>query len=266
MLIDLLGVRGSTAAPGAPFVRFGGHTSCLALRSGEREAPDLLLDAGTGIGALGPGPFHGAVLLSHLHWDHVQGLPFAAALLHPGADVEIAVPVAPGVGPVEALLPMFSPPAFPVRPDELHPGWRFTAASEDRRFGGWTVRTADVRHKGGRTVGTRVERDNRSVVYLPDHDLAEPDPAAEALARGADLLVHDGQYLASEIERFRGFGHSTIERACAFADSAGVGRLLLTHHAPTRTDEELDAVAAAWTATPGGRPVTVAREGDRLPV
>jgi ribonuclease BN (tRNA processing enzyme) len=161
---------------------------------------------------------------------------------------------------------MFSPPAFPVRADELHPGWRFTTTPAEARYGGWSVRTAEVRHKGGRTVGVRVERDGRSLVHLPDHDLAEPDPAALELARGADLLVHDAQYLASEIDRFRGYGHSTVDQACAFADAAGVGRLLLTHHAPFRTDDELDAIAAAWARTPGGRPVAVAREGDRLEV
>src|SRR3954470_12311904 len=264
MLIDLLGVRGSTAAPGLPFVRYGGHTSCLALRADDGSAPDLLLDAGTGLQALGAGPFRGAVLLSHLHWDHVQGLPFAPALLDPEAEVEVVVPVAPGTAAVDALLPMFSPPAFPVRPDELHPSWRFTATAEAARFGGWDVRVADVRHKGGRTVGIRVERDGRSLAYLPDHDLAEPDPAARDLAHGVDLLVHDAQYLASEIDRFRGYGHSTVERACAFADAAGVRRLLLSHHAPTRTDDELDEVARSWTSTPRGVPITVAREGDRL--
>jgi len=266
MLVDLLGVRGSTAAPGLPFVRYGGHTSCLALRSGPEAAPGLLLDAGTGLRMLQPGPFRGAVLLTHLHWDHVQGLPFAPALLDPAAEVEVVVPAAPGTAPVDALLPMFSPPAFPVRPDELHPEWRFSAMTAEARFGDWTVRTADVRHKGGRTVGIRVERDGRSLVYLPDHDLAEPDPAALELARGADLLVHDAQYLASEIAVYRGFGHSTVERACAFADAAAAGRLLLAHHAPTRTDDELDALAARLPRTPGGTPTTVAREGDRLEV
>jgi ribonuclease BN (tRNA processing enzyme) len=266
MLIDLLGVRGSTSAPGLPFVRYGGHTSCLALRSGPDAAPDLVLDAGTGLRMLAASRFQGTVLLTHLHWDHVQGLPFAPALLDPAAEVEIVVPVAAGSTPVGALLPMFSPPAFPVRPDELHPGWRFTATPAVGRFGGWTVRTADVRHKGGRTIGIRVERDGRSLVYLPDHDVAESDPAALELARGADLLVHDAQYLATEIATFRGYGHSTVERACAFADDAGVGHLLLAHHAPTRTDDELDALGAACRTTPGGIPITVAREGDRLQV
>ncbi len=263
-------MRGSTPAPGADFVRYGGHTSCVAVQAAGSDVPTLVLDAGTGLrsltAVLGGRPYRGTVLLTHLHWDHVQGLPFAPALLHPDAAVEVVVPVAEGMTPVEALLPMFSPPAFPVRPDELHPAWRFSPTPDAGRFGGWSVRSAGVRHKGGRTVGIRVERDGRALVYLPDHDLAEPDPAAVALARGADLLVHDAQYLASEIARYRGFGHSTIERACAFADEAEVGRLLLAHHAPTRTDDELDAIAAAWTRTPGGRPVTVAREGDRISV
>jgi ribonuclease BN (tRNA processing enzyme) len=161
---------------------------------------------------------------------------------------------------------MFSPPAFPVRPNELHPGWRFSATQAEAQFGGWTIRTADVRHKGGRTIGIRVERAGRSVVYLPDHDLAERDAAALELASGTDLLVHDAQYLTSEIAAFRGYGHSTVARACAFADEAGVARLLLAHHAPTRTDDELDALAAAHRTTPGGIPITVAREGDRLQV
>lgn len=265
--IDLLGVRGSTPAPGAEFVRYGGHTSCVALSVGD-EQPDLVLDAGTGIrdlGALLHRPFDGAVLLTHLHWDHTQGLPFSDALLHPGASVGIVVPVAGSSGPLDVVLPWLSPPAFPVAADELTDTWRFLAASLVQQFGGWVVRSAPIRHKGGLTLGYRVERDGTSVVYMPDHDLREPDPGALELAAGADVLLHDAQYTGEEIERYRDFGHSTIARARGFAAEAGVRGLVLTHHAPNRTDAELDAISSGLTDAQGPD-VVVARQGARLEV
>jgi ribonuclease BN (tRNA processing enzyme) len=128
---------------------------------------------------------------------------------------------------------------------------------------------AEVRHKGGTTLGVRVEWDGASVAYLPDHALADPldpGPATRALIDGVDLLVHDAQFQEPERERALAYGHSTIEDAVRLADHCAVGRLLLTHHAPQRTDDELDALAEAVTSTPQGRPVSFARQGDVLTV
>jgi len=123
-------------------------------------------------------------------------------------------------------------------------------------------------HHGGTTFGIRVELDGTSFAYLPDHALGSVSvdlrTSAESLAAGVDLLLHDGQFLASEREVAGAYGHSTIDDAMRFADRCGVGELVLTHHAPTRTDAQLDAVAATMTMTPQGRPVSFARQGDTL--
>lgn len=273
MRVVLLGVRGSTPAPGPRFVRHGGHTSCVAVLGDDEDVPSLLLDAGTGVRDLpvltGGAPFRGTVWLTHLHWDHVQGLPFCRVLDHPGADAELFLPVH-GDEPAQAVLARgFSPPQFPIGPDELRGHWRF-AASPSRWDGpgGVLVRTAPVRHKGGATVGIRVERDGAALAYLPDHALVpgRPDPAAEELVRGVDLLLHDGQYTAAEEATARAYGHATIEAALDLADRCGVGRLLLTHHDPGRGDDELDALADRYRRTPQGRPVAFAGEGDSWPV
>jgi phosphoribosyl 1,2-cyclic phosphodiesterase len=265
--VHLLGVRGSTTAPGRSFARYGGHTSCLALRAAADGQPDLVLDAGTGIrdlDALLTGPFRGTVVLTHLHWDHVQGLPFSPAALDPAARLQVIAPAPPGGSVLAALLHGFSPPSFPVAVDRLSAGWTFARAEPEAVVGGWRVRTAVVRHKGGRTIGIRVERDGRSLVYIPDHDLAEPDPDALALARDAHVLLHDAQYRSSEIARFRDYGHSTIESAHRFAAEAGVRHLVLTHHAPGRTDAELDAIRTEWSHVVAGMRTSVARQGARL--
>jgi phosphoribosyl 1,2-cyclic phosphodiesterase len=155
VLVRFLGVRGSAPAPGAAFVRYGGHTSCLALSHGE-EPPSLLLDAGTGIrraSALwNAEPFQGSIILSHLHWDHVHGLPFFAAADHDGRTTVYLPDQGDGSDPVEVLARGMSPPHFPVRPDELRGAWSFVALSPGTTdVEGFSVSVEEIPHKGGRT-------------------------------------------------------------------------------------------------------------------
>jgi len=212
------------------------------------------------------------VVLGHLHWDHTQGLPFSRAIDHDGAVVELVLPdQEDGCAAVDVLRRAMSPPHFPIGPDGLLGTWRFRPIRPGVLHGGAPglpgrpgprVTVAPVAHKGGVTLGIRVEQDGASVAYLPDH--VPGDPAADALARGADLLLHDGQFLDREHQRARDYGHATIGAALRMADRCAVGRLVLTHHSPARTDDELDALAAALAHTPAGRPVSFAREGDVL--
>ncbi len=269
MRVHLLGVRGSTPAPGSPFVRYGGHTSCVALAADDDPVPTLVLDAGTGLcqlgGMLGPAaPFRGTILLTHLHWDHVQGLPFASCVDHPDAEVDLRLP-AHGWRSARALLGRsMSPPSFPIRPDGLRGHWRTSRLQPGQlRVGAFTVTAAEVPHKGGRTFGYRISVDGTTVTYIPDHTLAgAPSAGAFLLATGADVLLHDASNLAGQRDAATSFGHSTVDDAIDFAVAAGAAELVLTHHAPNRTDAELDALAT--TLDTAGLVVQVAREGSTL--
>jgi ribonuclease BN (tRNA processing enzyme) len=267
----LLGTRGSTPAPGAQFVRYGGHTSCVAVFADADPVPHLVLDAGTGLrdlpGLLGGQPFHGTIVLSHLHWDHVQGLPFCSSIDQPDARVDLFVPGRDGDMADDArrlLAGIMSPPHFPIEPDGLLGNWRFACAGPGPLTAEVTV--AEIAHKGGITFGVRVDLDGATVAYLPDHAPSEAPAvlraSAEALAAGVDVLVHDAQFRSHERDVAVAYGHSTIEDAMLFADRCEAGALVLAHHAPGRADVELDALAAANPSTPQNRPVSFARQGD----
>ena len=269
MRLHLLGVRGSTPAPGPAHVRYGGHTSCVAVQADGALDPTLVLDAGTGLrslsGVLGGRPYRGAVLLTHLHWDHVQGLPFFAAGDRADARVDLRLPAQDGRSGRDLLAQLLSPPAFPIEPEGLLGDWTFTALEPGRaRAGGFDVGTAELSHKGGRTYGYRVEDGTGSVAYLPDHApaLGMATEVCE-LVRGVDVLLHDAQFLEHERAVADAYGHATVDDAVALAVAAGARRLVLLHHGPARTDDALDELARTMRAP---LPVHVAREGDVLDV
>lgn len=278
----LLGVRGSTPAPGADYVRYGGHTSCVAIlpdaggpddagvnRTAGAGDPALVLDAGTGLrgltAVLSGRAYSGSVFLSHLHWDHVQGLPFFAAGDRDGARVDLYLPAQDGQSGRDLLARSMSPPSFPIEPEGLNGAWSFHALEPGRRsVGAFDVIAADVAHKGGRTFGFRVEGERGSIAYLPDHAPARGCSAAvRRLVEGVDILLHDAQFLGDERPMADAYGHATVDDAVALATQARVGTLVLFHHSPTRTDDALDAIAGTVEAP---MPVVVAREGQTLDV
>jgi phosphoribosyl 1,2-cyclic phosphodiesterase len=269
------GVRGSTPAPGADFVRYGGNTCCVALSHNGHD-PSLVLDAGTGLQRLAKHlagrPFRGTILLGHLHWDHTHGIPFFPAGDHPDGAVTVLLPAQ---GDAEAVLERaMSPPHFPITPSQLRGSWRFDGLDEGQhRLEGFTVLARDIPHKGGRTFGYRVSDDTgRSLAYLSDHApalvSAGPDgfgdyhDAAVALAENVDVLIHDAQYTPEEFPARRTWGHSTIDYAVGLAEAAGARSLVLFHHDPSRTDDQLDAVVAGLVHA--RIPVCAASEGSVL--
>jgi ribonuclease BN (tRNA processing enzyme) len=272
--LALLGVRGSTPAPGATFVRYGGHTSCVAVLPDGDGPLALLLDAGTGArdlpALLGNAAFVGDVVLTHLHWDHVQGLPFCPSLDHPDARVTVHLPTPDGADAAALLARGMSPPHFPIGPDGLRGAWTFAGTAGGFTRGATVVTLARIGHRG-RTHGVRVEHHGRSVAYLPDHSPATACPtqldAAERLAADADVLLHDAQFTAAERQVADAYGHATVDDAVAFARRCGVRHLVLTHHAPTRTDDQLDDIARAARCVPQpALQVTVAIQGTVLDV
>jgi phosphoribosyl 1,2-cyclic phosphodiesterase len=271
MRVHLCGVRGSTPAPGRDFLRYGGHTSCVAVSHDDGGPPQLILDAGTGLrpaSALLRGEaFAGTILLTHLHWDHVHGLPFFAAGDRPDARVRLLLPEQDGTGPdgtgsAEAVLARgMSPPHFPITPGELRGDWSFGfLAPGEVKAEGFTVEAAEIPHKGGRTFGYRISDGHSVLAYLPDHcptelgpgseGWGEYHPAALALAAGADALVHDAFLLPSEVAAQARLGHAAADYAVGLGRRAGAGLVVLAHHRPDRTDQDLDLLAARFAADP----------------
>ncbi len=267
MRVFVCGVRGSTPAPGPEFIRYGGHTSCVAIGADADEYPRLVLDAGTGLQRvsrlLDGHPFRGTILLGHLHWDHTHGLPFFAAGDREGSDVTVLLPAQEGDADAEEVLArVMSPPHFPIRPSELRGSWRFGSLEPGSHLiEGFEVVALDIPHKGGRTFGFRVtDRSGAAVAYLSDHSplsvgpgpdgVGEYHPAARSLACGVDLLIHDAQHTAAELVTKAPFGHSADDYAVGLGEACGVGRVLLFHHDPPRTDDQLDAMVARHREAP----------------
>ncbi len=270
MRISYLGVRGSTPAPGAEFVRYGGHTSCVVVWVDEvDDLPRLVLDAGTGLrsltGLLGGAAFTGSILVSHLHWDHMHGLPFFVAGDRPGASVVMYVPAQDGATGLALLSRAMSPPSFPITPDQLEGRWEFHAVEPGTYpIEGVSVTCAEISHKGGRTYGYRLEDGDGSLAYLPDHAPALGVTAgALDLARDVDVLLHDSQFVESERAVADLYGHATVDDAVAFAMQAGARSLVLFHHGPARTDDRLEQILADLDPP---LPVSLARQGDSLVV
>jgi len=271
--IVLCGVRGSTPAPGPEFVRYGGHTSCVAIAH-DGEPPTLLLDAGTGLRNVAPlldgRAFVGSILLGHLHWDHTHGLPFFPAGDRPDARVSVHVPAQGDA--LEVLGRAMGPPHFPITPDQLVGAWSFESLEPGRHdIEGFSVVAAEIPHTAGRTYGYRVSDATGTVTYLSDHwptalgpgpdGLGERHEAAITLARDADLLVHDAQYLDEELPSKAHYGHAAVSYAVDLGRAAGVQRVVLFHHDPVRDDDQLDALAHVHAGRRAPQ-VVVARQGD----
>jgi phosphoribosyl 1,2-cyclic phosphodiesterase len=262
MRLHICGVRGSTPSPGPEFVRYGGNTSCIAIAHGA-QTPSLVLDAGTGLqklsALLNGEPFKGSIMLGHLHWDHTHGIPFFAAGDRQGAEVTLLMP-AQG-DPVNVLARVMSPPHFPIRPAELRGKWRFLGIQEGpRSVEGFEIVAREIPHKGGLAYGYRVTGDGATIAYLSDHSpiafgpgpdgLGAYHAAAIALARSVDLLIHDAQLTRGEFAERSPGGHSAVDYAVGLAQEAGAKRLLLFHHDPARTDNQIDAIVAGYRGGP----------------
>lgn len=218
----------------------------------EPQAGDpVLLDLGTGLRFFGldrpfDEPFRGTALVTHLHWDHVQGIPFFTPLLAPGARLDLYAPAQDGVSLADAVRSFVSPPYFPIGVDEL-PGEIVFHDTLPGTFGVGdevTVRSSWVPHIGP-TLGYRVEVDGVSVAYVSDHQQpglgsTQVDPAVLDLCRDVDLLIHDAQYDDLEFSMRSDWGHCTVEYAVEVAAQAGARTLALFHHDPGHTDVRVD--------------------------
>lgn len=251
MKATLWGTRGSLPSTGQDTVRFGGNTSCVSVEGSEGTL--VVLDGGTGIRRLGqslPKDLKRVnILLTHLHMDHVQGLPFFAPLRQAGVEVHIWGPASTTLSLRSRLLRYLSPPLFPISVRDILSDLHFHELLYDTiEVGEFNVEACLVMHPNP-TVGYRINDSRSTMSYLPDHEPAlgtrdfprsKDWTSGYALADGANLLIHDAQYSAQEYQKKVGFGHSSITQAFDFAGFAGVRQLVPFHHDPSHSDAMLE--------------------------
>ena len=236
MKIKILGARGSVAVSGKDFSIHGGATSCYRVHAGDEE---IYLDAGTGI--INATPLETSritILLTHLHLDHVIGLPFFAALTHKGRPINIYAHERAGLQPKEAIDRLIDNPFWPVKIETYPAKVTFHLLPKKFSIGAVEVDTLEGCHPGGSTI-YKLTYQGKSIVYATDfeHEL-EACEALTTFAKDCDLLLYDAQYTAAEYERFKGYGHSTPEEGIKIAERANVKKLLFIHHAPWRTNKD----------------------------
>lgn len=262
------GVRGSLCTSGPRFVEFGNHTPCVEVRCGSRL---FIIDAGTGISALGAElqndvPDEIDILFSHLHLDHVGGLPFfKPAVLGPRL-IRTHCGNLQGESAKAALERLFAPPLFPVRLEQLparfdHRGFLAgeTLSFEDDRL----VATHPLYHPDGAT-GYRFEHRGRVACYISDieHSNPWPPPKLVEFVAGADLVMYDGMFTEAEYPRCQGWGHSTWQKGVEMARAAGVKALAICHLYPYHDDDDLRGIEAAMQAAMPS--AFIARERQKL--
>jgi phosphoribosyl 1,2-cyclic phosphodiesterase len=277
--VRIWGCRGSIASPGPDTVRYGGNTSCIEARLDDGSL--LILDAGTGARPLGielmrSCPPRIDLLLTHLHVDHIEGLGAFEPIWASGIELHVWGPRSAVASLAERIATYFSPPLFPVHLSEVPASTVFHDATEEPwTIGSATVTSQPIMHAGD-TVGYRIEERTGDVLtYLTDHEPALGSDlwtlpgewiSGFGLAAGADVLIHDCQYTPAEYEERVGFGHSSTEHVAALAGRAGVGRLVMFHHDPMHTDDDLDAmrelVLDRWDVDPDR--CVIAAEGAEL--
>lgn len=258
------GTRGSLAKPGPHTLRHGGNTSCVEVHAEGGEA--LVLDSGTGIHDLGQTlvaagrrPVNGHLLITHTHWDHIQGFPFFTPLYAPGNTWDVYAPRVPGQSIEDVLAGQMAYTYFPITLEQLGATIRYhNIVEESFDVGPVRVSAQYVNHPAV-TVGFRLEAGGATVVYATDHEPHAPHlvgaapPAAPAhredgrhleFLAGADLLIHDAQFTLAEYPARVGWGHTPAEVAVDYALAAGARQLALFHHDPLRHDDALDALVA----------------------
>jgi len=275
MRVTFHGVRGSTPCQSDDIKRYGGNTSCVSIAA-PGEQP-LLCDMGTGLRYFGKSLpadelFRGSCLLSHLHWDHVQGLPFFTPLLSEGSSLDIYGPAQDdGRSLAEVVSYTIRPPLFPVSVDELPGMVRFhDTANDDFTIGSYNVRARLIPHLGP-TLGFRIERQGRTIAYLSDHQQPfdgsfTATTGALELVDGVDLLIHDAQYTPPEFAVKSTWGHCTMEYAVWLATHANVKQLALFHHDPSRRDDDLDGLLKCAIDSGARRGVDVIAASEGLVV
>lgn len=256
MQITFWGTRGSIPAPGPETMRYGGNTSCVEVRLDNDTR--IIFDAGTGLRPLGEALLaaeervRAHLFLSHMHWDHIQGLPFFVPAYVEGTDISILGPHGGQASLEQSICDQMRSPYYPIPMHAMAANIHFVELDDESVFElpGATVEVGVLNHPG-RSLGFRLTVGDTVLVYATDNEPFGDDPASHhiirpsrlvQLARNADLLIQDAQYTPDEYPKRLGWGHSTYLDALQVAAQAKVKQLALYHHDPSHSDEQIDRI------------------------
>ena len=291
MKVKFWGVRGSIASPGPNTVRYGGNTTCIEIRTDNNEL--IILDAGTGIFPLSQTllkelPVTANVLITHSHWDHIQGLPFFVPNFIAGNTLRLhgAYDSVSGKGIEQVMAVQLQYSYFPVREEEMKARIEYVTLAPDQSIQiGNAIVTPFMMSHPVVDFGYRIEAEGKSLFFTGDHEppynIYAPEDAGYAACQlevearndyligamqGVDVLITDASYTEAEYPAKKGWGHGTYQSSIQYAKKAGVKNLFCTHHEPSRSDDALEAVFAEAVAAhphrPGDPIYRLAREGD----
>ena len=248
--VDFWGVRGSVPSPGPNTTRYGGNTSCISITSGSKI---LILDAGTGIRKLGSAIIDKPnleifVIITHTHWDHIQGFPFFTPIYQPERPVHMFPTLHKKNVVLSSLIDQMDGAHFPVTPDQVPSNFNFVTESplDYLSENGFNLELVPMNHPGG-AFGIKLKFDDSVICYFTDNEIDPPYPKSIEFdelveqCRNADILIHDAQYIEEDMPQKHGWGHSLISQVTELGQSAGVKNLVYYHHDPERSDDELDA-------------------------
>ncbi len=254
MKVKFWGARGSITVCGKDYLKYGGDTTCVEIRS--KKGDLIIIDAGTGIRNLGKQLIKENkttfdILFTHSHWDHIMGFPFFAPIYRKSTNIILRGCSFCEESVKEVLIKTMQPPGFPIKFEEISASFKFQPISaENFEIGGIKITPIELSHPNF-GLGYRFEEDGKSFVFLTDNELGFSHPVSRSFedyvdfCKDADLLVHDAEYTEEEYPKKKTWGHSTTQQALDLALKAKVKSLGLTHHNQDRTDSQVDEMLAS---------------------
>ena len=249
IIVDFWGVRGSVPSPGPTTIRYGGNTSCVSITADDKI---LILDAGTGIRNLGSAIISKPdleifVIVTHSHWDHIQGFPFFTPIYQPNRPVHMFPTLHKKNVVLASLIDQMDGAHFPITPDQVPSNFNFVTENplEFLESNGFHLEMVPMNHPG-KAFGYKITIDDKIICYFTDNEIDPPYEKSIELneltnqCRNADILIHDAQYTEDDMPLKHGWGHSLISQVTELGKSAEVKNLVYYHHDPERTDDLLD--------------------------